>query len=157
MYLILSWHLWTLTVVRDIPPSHVELTPTPSLQPSTAAAASEFDRIPASFEAQDPISALNSRLPHAGLSCETFREEPADTGLDWPFTPSPRSSGWFACQLRFGPPPLFREASPYPGLDRAGFGSYSHDSGRFHTPSLALAVAGAADLSLSLRLRALNP
>lgn len=43
-------------------------------------------------------------------------------GLDWPFTPIPRLSERFARQNRFSPPPTFRQASTYPGIDRPASG-----------------------------------
>ena len=66
-----------------------------------------------------PISALPLRRPPAGLSCEIFRRELAITELDWSFAPSPRSWERIARQHPFGPPPGFRPASPYPGLDHS--------------------------------------
>ena len=43
-------------------------------------------------------------------------------GLDWHFTPIPRLSERFAHQYRFSPPPIFRQASTYPGIDRPASG-----------------------------------
>jgi len=65
-----------------------------------------------------PISALPRRLPPAGPGCDQLRGEPAITGLDWSFAPRPGSWERIARQHPFGPPPGFRPASPYPGLDR---------------------------------------
>ena len=39
-----------------------------------------------------PYGALQHELSPLRLSCEIFREEPAISRLDWPFTPIPRSS-----------------------------------------------------------------
>lgn len=78
-----------------------------------------------------PVSALPRHLPPGGLACEPFRVEPAVTGLDWPFTPSPGSGERFALQHPFGPPPLVRVASPCPGLDRPASGLTAVTPGPF--------------------------
>src|SRR3989304_3039974 len=71
--------------------------------------------------------------PLPRLSCDSFRGEPAIPGLDWPFTPMPRSIEGFAHQHRFGPPPSFRRASTCPGIDR-------RDSGTSQTPPRELGL-----------------
>ena len=83
-----------------------------------------------------PISALPRHQPPVRLSLETFREEPAVTGLDWPFTTSPRLYECFARQQRFGPPSLVRATSSYPGLDRPASGFTAVTTGPIKTPSL---------------------
>jgi hypothetical protein len=65
-----------------------------------------------------PFSALPCRQPRLGLGCDPLRRELAITGLDWSLAPSPRSEERIEHQYPFGPPPGFRLASPYPGLDR---------------------------------------
>ena len=74
-----------------------------------------------------------------GLDCGQFRWEPAIPGLDWLFTPSPRS------EERLSTEPLRASTSFYRGftLPRArspGFGSCPCDSWRFHTTLLACAA-----------------
>ena len=65
------------------------------------------------------ISTLPRWQPPARLSLEIFRRELAITELDWPFTPSPRSTERIARHHPFGPPPGFRPASPCPRLDHS--------------------------------------
>ena len=88
-----------------------------------------------------PYGALQHGLSPLRLSCEIFREEPAISRLDWPFTPIPRSSERFAHQHRFGPPPEFPQASSCPGIDRRASGIPSTTPGE-HTPPLANAAGG---------------
>ena len=57
-------------------------------------------------------------LPPTRLHSDAFREEPAITGLVRLFTPIPRSPERNDTQQRYGPPPPFRRASAYPGIDR---------------------------------------
>lgn len=87
------------------------------------------------------FGALQHELPQQRLSCEIFREEPAISRLDWPFTPIPRSSERFAHQHRFRPPPEFPQASSYPGIDRRASGFPPTTPGE-HTPPLAFAAGG---------------
>ena len=84
-----------------------------------------------------PISALPRGLPRPGLGCDPFRGEPAITGLDWSFAPTPGSGERIARQ-----PPLRASTGLSPGfaLPRGrspGFRSRGHDSGPFQTPRLA--------------------
>ena len=65
-----------------------------------------------------PISALPRGPPPGRPGWDPLRGEPAITGLDWSFAPSPRSWERIAHQNPFGPPRGFRPASPCPGLDR---------------------------------------
>ncbi len=65
-----------------------------------------------------PISALPRGHPPGRPGWDPLRGEPAITGLDWSFAPSPRSWERIAHQNPFGPPRGFRPASPCPGLDR---------------------------------------
>ena len=65
------------------------------------------------------ISTLPCRQPPARLSLEIFRRELAISELDWPFTPSPRSTERVARHHPYGPPPGFRPASPCPRLDHS--------------------------------------
>ncbi len=64
------------------------------------------------------ISTLPRGLPPGRPGWDPLRGEPAITGLDWSFAPSPRSWERIAHQNPFGPPRGFRPASPCPGLDR---------------------------------------
>jgi hypothetical protein len=77
-------------------------------------------------EAFRPLNPQSVALPHEPprprSACEQFRREPAISGLDWTFTPIPRSHKRFAHQHCFGPPPLFRRASTCPGIDRPASG-----------------------------------
>ena len=77
-----------------------------------------------------PISALPRHQSPARLTLESFREEPAVTGLDWPFTTNPRLHECFARQQRFGPPSLVRATSSYPGIDRPASGLMAVTTGR---------------------------
>ena len=53
-----------------------------------------------------PVSALPRYQPPVRLTLESFRVEPAVTGLDWPFTTIPKSKECFAGQQPCGPPSL---------------------------------------------------
>lgn len=66
--------------------------------------------------------ALPHNLPRLRSCCDKFREEPAISSLDWPFTPIRRSSERFAHQHLFGPPPPFRRASSCPRIDQLASG-----------------------------------
>ena len=78
-----------------------------------------------------PISALPHRQPPGRPGWDPLRGEPAITGLDWSFAPSPRSWERFAHQNPFGPPRGFRPASPCPGLDRPVSGLTAVTAGPF--------------------------
>ena len=65
------------------------------------------------------ISTLPRWQPPARLSLEIFRWELAITELDWPFTPSPRSTERVARHHPVEPPPGFRPASLCPRLDHS--------------------------------------
>ena len=78
-----------------------------------------------------PISALPHRPPPGRPGWDPLRGEPAITGLDWSFAPSPRSWERFAHQNPFGPPRGFRPASPCPGLDRPVSGLTAVTAGPF--------------------------
>lgn len=56
------------------------------------------------------------------LTLESFRVEPAVTGLDWPFTTIPKSEECFVEQQPCGPPSLVRATSTCPGIDRPASG-----------------------------------
>ncbi len=56
-----------------------------------------------------------------------------------------------------GPPRPFRAASPCPGLDRPVSGPAAAAAGPIRTPPLARPLGRAAGVSVSLRLRGLNP
>ena len=99
-----------------------------------------------------PISALLHRLSRSGLNYGSFREEPAISSLDWPFTPIPRSEERFARQYPFRPPSLWREISPCPGIDRLVSGLKAVTPGAF-TPRPS---PKAADVLVSLKLRSFN-
>ena len=83
-----------------------------------------------------PISALPRYLSPVRLALEPFRKEPAVTGLDWPFTTSPRLEECFARQHPFRPPSLVRATSSYPGLDRPASGFIAVTTGPIKTSSL---------------------
>ena len=83
-----------------------------------------------------PIGALHRRLPRPRLGCDLLRGEPAITGLDWSFAPTPGSRERTARQHPFGPPPGFRPASPCPGVDRPASGLSPTAPGAFNTPRL---------------------
>ncbi len=153
-FVVLSRHLRALTRVWVFPLSERELTPRPSLRPSTAAVASEFERVPGALHPLHTQSVtLHHRLPPVGLSYDSFRGEPAITGLDWSFAPTPRLSQRFACQHGCGPPPGINPASPYLGVDRPASGRRATTTGTFipsPSPTLcwlrAFAFASASDL-----------
>ena len=69
-----------------------------------------------------PISALPRHQPPVRLTLESFRVEPAVTGLDWPFTTIPKSRECFAEQQLVEPPSLVRATSSCPGIDRPASG-----------------------------------
>src|SRR5206468_10471103 len=66
-----------------------------------------------------PIRTLPQQQPPAWLALEIFRRELAITELDWSFAPIPKSWELVARQHPYGPPPSFRPASPYSGLDHS--------------------------------------
>ena len=87
-------------------------------------------------------------LSRSRLDYGLLRQEPAITGLDWLFTPSPKS------EKRVHPELLQTSTEFYLRFillrtRSTGFGSLSSDSWRFHTMPLACA----AGVLLSLRLR----
>lgn len=84
-----------------------------------------------------PISALPRRLPPGRPGCDPLRGEPAITGLDWSFAPSPRSWERFAPQHPFGPPRGFSPRFTLPRARSPGFWSHGRDYGPFQTPPLA--------------------
>ena len=57
-----------------------------------------------------------------GWTRAPLRREPAITGLDWSFAPTPRSEKRIARQYSCRPPPEFPPASPCPGVDRPASG-----------------------------------
>ena len=75
-------------------------------------------------------------IPQAGLGYDQLRGERAITSLDKPFTPRPSSTERVARQNPFGPPPSFRPASPWPGLDRLVSRVMGVTSRAIHTPPL---------------------
>lgn len=83
-----------------------------------------------------PISALPRHLSPARLTLESFRVEPAVTGLDWPFTTIPKSEECFARQQPCGPPSLVRATSSCSGIDRPASGFDAVTSGLIRTLSL---------------------
>lgn len=99
-----------------------------------------------------PISALPRRLPPGRPGCDPLRGEPAITGLDWSFAPSPRSWERFAPQHPFGPPRGFSPRFTLPRARSPGFWSHGRDYGPFQTPPLA-GENPRCGLSVSLRLR----
>ncbi len=102
------------------------------------------------------ISTLPRGLPPGRPGWDPLRGEPAITGLDWSFAPSPRSWERIARQNPFGPPRGFRPASPCPGLDRPVSGLPPVTTGPLR-PSPSRASRPATGFSVSLRLRGLNP
>ena len=68
------------------------------------------------------LVALPHNLSQLRSCCDKFREEPAISSLDWPFTPIRRSSERFAHHYPFGPPPPFRGASTCPRIDQLASG-----------------------------------
>ena len=102
-----------------------------------------------------PVSALPHRPPRPRLCCDILRRELAITRLDWSFAPSPRSRDRIARQNPFRPPPSFRLASPYPGLDRLVSSVTAVTPSPFRLSASPAKLA--ARSSVSLRLRASNP
>ena len=107
----------------------------------------------------DPFQGLNSQsvalpqlLPLLGLYCGIFRQEPAISGLDWLFTPSPR------LEEHLSVAPLQASTRFYPGFTlpwarSTGFGSYPSDSGHFRTPPLVKLRACRFRLAVKLATR----
>lgn len=93
---------------------------------STAPAGSEFV---GEGRVLPPRTTRTVTLPHGTprrtQSCEILRREPANSALDWLFTPRPESEERVARQHPFGRPPSFRTASTCSGLDRTVSGSMS--------------------------------
>jgi len=149
----LSQRLGALTLGWVVSLLQCELTPHHSLQRSTMSIALEFDKVPRDFSPpKHPISALLYRLSRSELNYGSFREEPAISSLDWPFTPIPRSEERFARQNPFRLPSLWREISPCPGIDRLVSGLKTVTPGAF-TPR---PLQKAADLLVSLQHRSFN-
>lgn len=74
---------------------------------------------------------LPHHIPRARLYSDIFREEPAITGLVRLFTPIPSSPKRNDTQQWYGPPPPFRRASAWPGIDRPVSGLVPVISGTF--------------------------
>ena len=88
----LNWHLRTLTIIRVVPLSEYKLTPVspfPGIYDvekfGVGQESEEF--LPRAFKSV----ALPLQLSPPRLDLGLFRQEPAITRLDWPFTPSLRS------------------------------------------------------------------
>ena len=142
----LNQFLGTLTKVRVVPLSDANLTPdAPSLEVYGAQTFGVGQQTEP-FRALNPRSvALQSTPPRSRLDYGLLRQEPAITGLDWLFTPNPKS------EERVHPEPLQASTRFYPRftlprIRSTGFGSSWSDSRRFHTVLLACA----ASISLSL-------
>ena len=80
-----------------------------------------------------PISALPRKPSPFRLTLESFRVEPAVTGLDWPFTTKRRLEECFARQQPCGPPSLVRATSSYPRIDRPASGFNAVTTGPLKT------------------------
>ena len=72
-----------------------------------------------------------------GWTRAPLRREPAITGLDWSFAPTPRSEKRIARQYSCRPPPRFPSASPCPGVDRPASGLTLVTPGLYQTSLLA--------------------
>ena len=103
-----------------------------------------------------PISALPRDPSPRRSACGQSRGEPAIAGLDWSFAPTPSSSERFARQHRFGPPPLFRGASTWLGVDRPASGLSAMTPGDRTPPLTRQSLAVGTSLSLRLRAFALS-
>ena len=115
----LSPHFGALTPVWVVPLSAPRLTPGEPASPLLRGPrVRSLTRGRGLFGPGPLISALPRGLPRGRPGCDPLRGEPAITGLDWSFAPSPGSWERFARQNPFGPPRGFRPASPCPGLDR---------------------------------------
>ena len=127
-----------LTPVRVRPLSGLKFTP----QPLTPAVYGDDDfgvcKGASGFPRQlAQTVSLHRRLPRARLSYGTLRGEPAVSGFDSPFTPSPRSWERIARQNPYRPPSIWRLTSPCPGLDQPVSGLVTVTWGPIKTPSLA--------------------
>ena|ERR1051326_409003 len=135
-FLTLSRNLGTLTTRWVIPLSDPKITPEAltALDLRCVHVRSSATHRPVS-RPKWVIGALpHTRAPQRS-ACEQSRREPAIPSLDWTFTPIPSSTQGFAHHKGVGPPPHFRRASSWPGIDRLASGLPPVTPGE-HTPRL---------------------
>lgn len=124
----LDQYFGTLTEVWVVPLSDCKLTPTaPSLDVYNAGTFGVGQQTE-QFPALNPQSvSLPFQLSRSKLDYGQLRSEPAITGLDWLFTPSPGSEEHLlVAPLQASTP--FYGGFTLPGVRSSGFGSYPCDS-----------------------------
>ncbi len=131
--LTLNQHLGTLTIVWVVPLSDFKLTPKPRLLTSMTLDPFGVGQETEEFLPLNPKSvALQDQSSQSRLDYGQLRQEPAITGLDWLFTPNPRSeerlhTATLQASTRFYP------RFTLPRIRSTGFGSHSSDFRHFHT------------------------
>lgn len=131
--LTLNRYFGTLTIVWVVPLSDSKLTPEPRLLTSMTLDPFGVGQETEEFLPLNPKSvALQDQWSQSRLDCGQLRQEPAITGLDWLFTPNPRSeerlhTATLQASTRF------YSRFTLPRIRSTGFGSYSCDFRHFHT------------------------
>lgn len=134
--LALNWYLRTLTVVWVVPLSVIKFTPDYLFPDVYNAIKFGVGQETEPFRVLNPQSvALPSLQSRSRLDYGQFWQEPAITGFDWLFTPSPSS------EERLSTEPL-QASTPFNGgftltwVRSPGFRSCPYDSRHFHTSLL---------------------